>query len=181
MSTIDYHSRDAQPRRGRLWRPLKIAAVVVASVLFAGLVATAWIAYTIKTALDPVTDPAKYQMALSEQQGCQYLGHFPASIPATATGVQFFYQRPFLQGGLNLFVRYKLLPSQIRAIEQRFASQPTTLPSDPLFMPFLAGQELPPSFRIVFFNTSGGGNHGHELGVAVDVLANEVVYWAVVY
>ncbi|MCY2954507.1 MAG: hypothetical protein NTU53_21465 [Planctomycetota bacterium] len=177
MAVIEYRSVDVQGKHGRGWKTWVIAACAIGilAVLVGG--GLRWFGHAVWGFLDPVTDPAQYQVPFNEQKGHSYFSHFPSAIPSTAKNVQFLYQRRFGMGALLLRLRYKASPVEVQQAIQRFGSQATTMPTDRSY-PFW--NRMPPTFQVMLLGAdeSDDRNHGHSFGVAVDVAGNEIVYWA---
>jgi len=54
----------------------------------------------VNRATEPVQNPAQYENVLAEYDGGpEVVAHFPPHIPETATEVELYYMRRFLQGG----------------------------------------------------------------------------------
>ena len=86
--------------------------VLLPMLLVLGL---AYLHLIFKPSIEEVADASRYTAVLNDlgyptppSLNVPTLGHFPSSIPATASNVRFFYRPHFLQGGTQLQLRVNL-------------------------------------------------------------------------
>lgn len=137
-------------------------------------------------------DPSRSGYPKPTKLDTSTLGHFPATIPAPATNVDFFYRPHFLQGGTLLQLRMCLAPEAITAaLNSAQANTPppadtskpstneSTTPPTILFRNASNTDfdDLPKSFRLSVYGSGGSWHHGYSYGVAIDQEASEIIYW----
>jgi hypothetical protein len=181
-----------------------VAATALPTLIVAG--GLTWATLAFHAATREVTDPAQYQLIVSQLRqnlspgAAKGLTHFPALIPASAVNPRFYYLPHFLQGGTRFQVRYGLPHKQIEALATHYKtiSQQTTQGSVGAFAA-VHGQKglptanfrndintqfgpLPTDFTVYVIDAIAGYSptdidRGYSYGTAVSLQRNEVIYW----
>lgn len=124
--------------------------------------------------------------------------HFPNEIAEDATNVRLAYS-PGLQQGSYLQLRIKQRPENIKKVLLKYreiakhkyrggntndhANLPNGVPTT-FFYTSDAQESFPNTYEILVLNAENRGtpgfkwNHGDSYGVAIDISASEIVYWA---
>ncbi|MBW4445935.1 MAG: hypothetical protein KME38_03385 [Spirirestis rafaelensis WJT71-NPBG6] len=124
--------------------------------------------------------------------------HFPHEIAEDATNVRLAYS-PGLQQGSYLQLRMKQRPEKIKKVLLKYreiakhkyrggntndhANLPNGVPTT-FFYTSDAQESFPNTYEILVLNAENRGtpgfkwNHGDSYGVAIDISASEIVYWA---
>jgi hypothetical protein len=221
----DYNAFSLMKRSAIAWGPAFFFFVVYGLSLCFQSVWFKWITVTISIigigywllmsaalmflgpAVSSVTKVSRYEPIIEAVQGEEgdnpLTMHFPRSIPEDAENVRFFFQPPFLQGGLVLQLRYKTTPEKINELYDRFSEQSTRsyfggsmyehmnmddgMPITDFYTNDSGSREFPVDYEIMIFDEPlsepGQGerhywNHGESHGVAISREHNEIVYWA---
>jgi hypothetical protein len=179
----------------RNWYQPRRAFVTLAAVV-GGLCAV--LALVLRVAMNSVSIPpsgtsvvADYPTVLSQWSSTGLVTHFPATIPAGATSVRFSSEPGFLQGGAHIWIRFRLPPDEVAAIEAKAKGATTRSygPGDRTNLPATMADQigtintasLAESTLYILNATdrgSGTWNHGQMAGIAVSHETNEVLYWA---
>ncbi len=172
------------------------AALLVVAWLLGIYVATMFLSIS-----EGVRNPWKYNGCLRDCRRADrgLFSHFPDSIPSNASNVRFFFRPKFMQGALQLQVRYSLPPEEIEKLHDKFEKLKSCSVFGGDINSTLNDEKL---MRITDFYTSGdksqtfpkdyeimvldpfvpkekrNWNHGEAHGVAINKKANEIVYWA---
>jgi hypothetical protein len=128
----------------------------------------------------------------------EQIKHFPHEIAEDATNVRLAYS-PGLQQGSYLQLRMKQRPEKIKKVLLKYreiakhkyrggntndhANLPNGVPTT-FFYTSDAQESFPSTYEILVLNAENRGtpgfkwNHGDSYGVAIDISASEIVYWA---
>jgi hypothetical protein len=126
--------------------------------------------------------------------------HFPSQIPADAKDVRIAYSPGVAQASSFFQARVKQSPEQIQKLLAKYrklakhkyiggdtndhANFPQGVPTTFFYTGDTVGESFPPSYEILVLNAEDKGtpgfkwNHGNSFGVAIDIAASEIVYWA---
>jgi hypothetical protein len=165
-----------------------------------------WAMLAFRAAVQEVTDPGQYQSIVGSlgqnlsPGAAKGLMYFPATTPASAIHVRFYYLPHFLQGGTRLQLRYGLPHSQIQSLTDQYEaiSKQTTQGSEDIFDEVNAHKGLPtaefrnddntkfapllPDFTVYVIDAVNGYSstaidNGYSYGAAVSLQRDEVIYW----
>jgi len=168
------------------------------SVLIIGMTITFLIQFN--WSISERKNPRDYSRTLTELHPQGYhLEHFPATIPADAKNVHFFYHPHFGQGAMLIQLRYQTTSALLDVLYQRYISQPhrvihgdeeDTVHDDLLARSFWtsdsssqsrgtgAGKAVcvnyPADYDIIILAPLDVSDHG----VAISKLRHEIVYWS---
>lgn len=185
----------------------RLVKIIITVLGFLGLVAVAaivWIIVSFNSALDSVTDIARYHEVRHQFDSSSVIKHFPDDIPIDATDVHLYYSPGFLQGGTIFQLKMKLPPEKIKSFSSQYRplakrrykqgnknNSPTEYKcSDNMVITYnypchTCGKKIaffPPTYEILVLGDTRGGpecrwNHAEHYGVAIDSSASEIVYW----
>jgi hypothetical protein len=162
---------------------------------------------SFNSALEPVKDVSRYQEVIRGfEPNSRLVKHFPDKIPQEATNVRLFFLPGFMQGGTIFQLRMKLPPEKIKSWQSQFrktakrkyisggkdnSPKEETSPDgvnvtfEYNFYTNDSGDSspFPPSYEILVLADTRGApeydwNHPELYGVAIDISASEIVYWA---
>lgn len=152
-------------------------------------------------ATEGVRNPWKYNGIVRECRVSdkELFAHFPEGIPSNASKVKFFFRPKFMQGGLQLQLRYSLPPEEIAKLHEKFGKlkscsvlggdADSTLNDEKgmLATDFYTSdgksKTFPKDYEIMVLDPfvpkeKRNWNHGQAHGIAINKKASEIVYWA---
>lgn len=126
------------------------------------------------------------------------IAHFPAKIPKEASKI-YFYERPkFMQGSMNVYLRYTLPSKEIDSIYSTYQkkgiwrqngsndsfeliNKGTEISLPEIASVDIGYSELPADFEIIVLDSKPyhekNWNHGYSYGTAISKSRREVIYW----
>lgn len=175
--------------RQRGWFIVPGVLLTLAAIVFAYF--TNGIVGYIVASTTPIFDVNQYE-AIVQSYGPKLTPHFPPHIPSDATGVKFYYEPAFLQGGSYLQLRCRLPADEIAALLEQYlpiakevrSSNEMAVNNDIPLTSFYGEMQLAGDFRILIL---GGEpyktnpvdwNHGYTYGLAISTQRQEVIYYA---
>lgn len=162
---------------------------------------------SFNSALEPVKDISRYQEVIRGfEPNSPLIKHFPDNIPPEASNVRLFFLPGFMQGGTIFQLRMKVPPEKIKNLQSQFrktakwkyipggkdnSPKEETSPDGVTInfeynfhtSDFGKSSPFPPSYEILVLEDTRGApeydwNHPELYGVAIDISASEIVYWA---
>ena len=147
-----------------------------------------------------ITDVSRYSEVRKGFEGSILVQHFPEEIPDDAVNVHFDYLPRLMQGGMHFQLRLELPRERVEDLRIEFLALaehqfqgggrfdherlPNGVPTTCFYTGDTEGCSFPSSYEVFVLDAQPGGgseaewNHGHSYGIAVDVQASEIVYWA---
>lgn len=183
---------------------VNIATVVLLSFVSIGIVGGSFFlrtAFSSNQASEMITDTSRYQHIHNQLWSNKtQVQHFPANIPADASGVRVVYSPGFLQGGHFFQLRLKQSPQKIHKLLVKYraiakhkykggdtndhSKQANGVPTTFFYTSDSQEQSFPSSYEILVLGAHERGNrdfkwnHGDSYGVAVNISTSEIIYWA---
>jgi len=183
---------------------VKIAMIVLFSLGSLGVVGGSFFirkAFSSSTEPEIVTDISRYTEIRNNLISTNYqVQHFPTQIPAEAKNVRIAYTPGFFQGASYFQLRLKQSPEQIKKLLSQYktvakheyrggntndhTNLPNGVPTTFFYTSDASEESFPPSYEILVIDAKDRGtpgfkwNHGDSYGVAIDISASEIVYWA---
>lgn len=183
-----------------------LAPLLIFGAVFVGF--AVWFVLETKEATREVTSPSRYQHVLTTIGypkptilDVPTLGHFPATIPASATNVRFYYRPAYLQGSATLQLRCNLPAAELATLRDATKPRAISVQAGGDCFDALNAHTGPPtaSFRdaantsfaplpadfevyVLGAQTTPLGDpawdHWWSYGIAISMQRSEVVYWA---
>jgi hypothetical protein len=148
-----------------------------------------------------ITDTSQYQQIRQQLwTDNTQIKYFPPEIPADAQNVHLAYSTGINHSNSFVQIRFKQPPEKInkllhnfRKIAQRryrggntndHINFPNGVPTTFFYTANSEAESFPPSYEILVLKAQNKGqanfkwNHGESSGVAIDITASEIVYWA---
>jgi hypothetical protein len=169
--------------------------VSIVCAILAVVAVGAYIPYSFKKSLEPVTDISRYAK-IKSQWSSDLVTHFPPNAPASAS---FYFQTGFAQVGSFLQLKVVMSENEILSELQKFEKaalvpaenekadahqqSSTKLPAPAFLTDGKEILEFPEDYQIIFLHAQDNGgnrrwNHGSTAGVAVSKQRKTIVYWA---
>ncbi|TBR59879.1 hypothetical protein B4U84_02910 [Westiellopsis prolifica IICB1] len=185
---------------------VQIAIIVFIFVGSIGIVGVGFVfrqAFNSNNQVKTIQDASRYpeirhKLWLNQNQ----VRHFPYKIPTNASNVRLGYSRGILQGNNNNFfqLRLKLPQEQINNLHNQYeaiakhkyiggntnihANLANGVPTTFFYTSNSQQDSFPNSYEILVLGANDRSssdfkwNHGDSYGVAIDVSASEIIYWA---
>ncbi|HLO87860.1 MAG TPA: hypothetical protein VK203_23025 [Nostocaceae cyanobacterium] len=183
---------------------VKIATIILCFLASVGIVTASFLlkkATGNNREVQIITDTSRYseirQQLWTDKTQIEY---FPLEIPADAQSVHLAYSTGIKHSNSFLQIRLKQPPEKInkllsdyRKIAQRqyrggdtndHLNLPNGVPTTFFYTSNSEAESFPPSYEILVLKAQDRGqanfkwNHGESYGVAIDIAASEIVYWA---
>ncbi len=130
----------------------------------------------------PIRNPARYEELLEKHRypETKWIAHFPPSIPQTASKVNLYYERTFMQGSYPFEMRYVLPKADLaRVRESMYENKDLSTTSEFSLRKDHYGPSQIDADSLDEQVAGGyGENHGGAYGIAINSRRNEVLYWA---
>ncbi|WP_315788576.1 hypothetical protein [Fischerella sp. JS2] len=198
--------RSLPTRRYASAQLVQIAIIAFISLGSVGIVGVGFVfrqAFNSNNQVKTIQNASRYQeirhkLWLNQNQ----VKHFPNYIPPNSSEVRLAYSRGFLQGQKNNFfqLRLKLPAQQVKELNNQYkaiakhryiggntnehANLPNGVPTTFFYTSNSQEDSFPNSYEILVLgaNDRSGSNfkwnHGDSYGVAIDLSASEIIYWA---
>ncbi|MEA5620484.1 hypothetical protein VB711_21945 [Cronbergia sp. UHCC 0137] len=148
-----------------------------------------------------ITDTSQYTKIRNQRwTDLGQIKHFPLAIPADAKDINMAYSDSLIQGNSFFQIRFKQSPEQIKKLFSEYSkkslrqyrggntndhsNQPKGVPTTFFYTSSIKTESFPNTYQILVLKAQDQGqagfkwNHGHSYGVAIDLAASEIVYWA---
>lgn len=198
--------RSLPTRRYASAQLVQIAIIAFISLGSIGIVGVGFVfrqAFNSNNQVRTIQDPSRYQeirhkLWLNQNQ----VRHFPNHIPPNSSEVRLAYSRGLLQGQKNNFfqLRLKLPEQQVKELHNQYkaiakhryiggntndhANPPHGVPTTFFYTSNSQEDSFPNSYEILVLGANDRSasnfkwNHGDSYGVAIDLSASQIVYWA---
>ncbi|HLP88335.1 MAG TPA: hypothetical protein VK184_07075 [Nostocaceae cyanobacterium] len=183
---------------------VKAATIFLCSLASLGIVIGSFFlqrSTSSKSDLQIITDASRYR-EIRQKFGSEITQtqHFPATVSDHTQVIRFAYSDGIKQGNRFLQIRLKKSPAKIQELLNNYRKTairkyrggdtnehinfPNGVPTTFFYTSNSQIEAFPVSYEILVLNAQDKGiknfkwNHGESSGVAIDVAASEIVYWA---
>lgn len=148
-----------------------------------------------------ITDISQYQQIRQQlSSDNEHIQHFPHQLPVGAENIRFAYYSGNATTASFLQLRFKYSSETIQKLLSQYqhlaqhhyrggntndhVNQKNGVPTTFFYTSDGGMESFPPSYEILVLDAQDQGkpgfkwNHGHSYGVAIDISAAEIVYWA---